>query len=179
MALTENRLLKQHDISWNESPPPPINTHAYTLLALVCAFMHTNWYSILLPFLCHFPLLDCLLPHFSGSLTASMSSTDLLFKGVFLPRCTSVDTVSATPGFVFASPMTLLAVYSLPSLPVAVRYPLSLQVCLNQTLLMKRGADVCRKSNGYIYLSCGGDVPNLSICRECVVKQGKRRYRKE
>lgn len=29
-ALAENRLLKQHDISRNESPPPP---HIYTLLA--------------------------------------------------------------------------------------------------------------------------------------------------
>lgn len=107
MALTENRLLKQHDISWNESTHTHTHTHSWQH-TLVYASMHTNWHSVLLLLLCHFPLLDYFSPHTSGFLKAAMSSTELLFKGVFI--CSLLTwTVSARHRGSFMLPITFLA----------------------------------------------------------------------
>lgn len=119
MALTENRLLKQHDISWNESTP---HTHTHTNTHFwqhtpVYASVHTNWHSALLLLHCHFPLLDYFSPHTSGVLKAAMSSTELPFTLVFI--CSLLTwTVSAPHRGSFMLPITSLAAQSLPSLPV-------------------------------------------------------------
>lgn len=99
MALTENRLLKQHDISWNESTE---NTHSWRHTP-VYASVHTNWHAAILLLLCHFPLLDYFSPRTSGFLKAAMSSSELPFKGVFICSLLTLDSVRATPGFIYVA----------------------------------------------------------------------------
>lgn len=54
MALTENRLLKQHDISWNGGSHTHTNMHSWQTHTHPCFPCH----SALLLLLRHFPLLD-------------------------------------------------------------------------------------------------------------------------
>ncbi|KAK2917427.1 hypothetical protein Q8A73_004173 [Channa argus] len=116
MALTENRLLKQHDISWNESAHTHANTHSWQRTA-VYAFLCAHWHSVLFLLLCLLALLDYFSPRTSGFLKAAMSSTEMPFKGVFICSL-QTWTVSARHRGSFVLPITFPAAESLPSLPV-------------------------------------------------------------
>lgn len=121
MALTENRLLKQHDISWNESTHAHthIRTNTHFFWQSLCASMHTNWHSILLLVLSRPPLFACLPPHTSGFLkafpcpahTRRSVSVFFFFNPCFHLKSANVDGV----GGVFHLRRQLLS-NSLPSL---------------------------------------------------------------
>lgn len=123
MALTGKRLLKQHDISWNES------THQHTLALLPCTQTGTSLYLTI----SHLTLQVSSQPPCPAQNNRS--------KAFFI--CSLLTwTVSGRHQGSFTSPITFSPP---PSLPVF--YPLSLRgFLLNQTPLMNHEADICKKA---------------------------------
>lgn len=129
----------------NSMTSPGMKAPTHTPIHTRMLPMHTNWHSAILLLLCHFPLLDCFSPHTSGFLKAAMSSTELPFKGVFIGPLTW--TVSGRHRGSFMLPITLpCRLVASISACLLVFYPRSLRLSPNQTPLMNREADICRKA---------------------------------
>lgn len=149
MALTENRLLKQHDISWNGGSHTHTNMHSWQTHTPIHAFRAQT--ATPPSFSCSVTslYLTAPQPHTSSFLKAAMSSTESPLKGVF-----HLQSTNARPGFIHGTnyfPVVTAAAASLPSPPVLYRLSSSflflLEVFLeNQTPLMNHEADICGKA---------------------------------
>ena len=128
------------------------DTHKYTLLAAhtrLCFHAHKTGTPP--SFSCSVTSLYLTISHLTLQVfsKAAMSSAELpvSFQRRFHRQSPNVDGVRATPGFIYVanyfSPASLV-----PSISTCllVFYPPSLQVSLNQTPLMNREADICKKA---------------------------------
>lgn len=143
MALTGNRLLKQHDISWNESTHTHTHTHT--------SGTHPRFHAHKLAFHPLSPALSLPSPHTSVFWKPPCPAQTCRFHLQF------VDSVCATPGFIYVANYFVFSISTCLFLP-PIFYPLSLKVSPNQTPLMNHEADIRKKSS--INVS-GGSVPNL------------------